>query len=94
MDSDDDEVQPGVEPENTTRKLNSLKKLIAEQDPLMTEEEITNLDLKSATDSNKKYLLEGDAYTAEGLVNWCMQHGKGVVKNLKQKQASSSDVWE
>ena len=50
IDSGDDEVQTGVEPENTTRKLNSLKKLIAEQDPLMAEEEIANLDLNSATD--------------------------------------------
>ena len=45
-----DEVETGVEPENTTRKLNSLKKLIAEQDPLMDEEEIANLNFKSATD--------------------------------------------
>jgi hypothetical protein len=88
----------------------------------MAEEEIANLDFKSATDlyhlrnhdsygisgkpstsdwvtldfedSNKKYMLNGTEYTAQGLVNWCMQHGKDVVKNLKQKQASSSDVWE
>ena len=45
-----DEVETGVDPENTTRKLNSIKKLIAEQDPLMDEEEIANLDFKSATD--------------------------------------------
>eukprot|EP00966_Prymnesium_polylepis_P289412 6685423-Prymnesium_polylepis.1 len=49
IDSGDDEVQ-GVEPENTTRKLNSYKKLLAEQNPLMPEEDIANLDLKSATD--------------------------------------------
>eukprot|EP00966_Prymnesium_polylepis_P253189 5851935-Prymnesium_polylepis.1 len=79
----------------------------------MDEEEIANLDFKSATDlyhvrnhdsydwvtldfedSNKKYMLNGNEYTAQELVNWCMQHGKDVVKNLKQKQASSSDVWE
>ena len=40
----------GVEPDITTRKLNSIKKLIAEQDPLMDEKEIANLDFKSATD--------------------------------------------
>eukprot|EP00966_Prymnesium_polylepis_P238783 5522442-Prymnesium_polylepis.1 len=39
-------------------------------------------------------MLEGKAYTAEGLVNWCMQQGKEVVKKLKHKQASSSDVWD
>ena len=50
-----DEVETGVEPtgveaEITTRKLNSIKKLIAEQDPLMDDEEIANLDFKTATD--------------------------------------------
>eukprot|EP00966_Prymnesium_polylepis_P169105 3910208-Prymnesium_polylepis.1 len=45
-------------------------------------------------DPNKKYMLNGNAYHAQELVSWCMQHGKNVVKNLKQKQASSSDVWE
>ena len=108
-----DEVETGVEPEITTRKLNSIKKLIAEQDPLMDEEEIANLNFKSATDHlynvrtestewvtldfedpNKKYMLNGNAYNAQELVSWCMQHGKDVVKNFKQKQASSSDVWE
>ena len=105
-------VEPtGVEPEITTRKLNSIKKLISEQDPLMDEEEIANLNFKSATDHlynvrstewvtldfedpNKKYMLNGNAYNAQELVSWCMQHGKDVVKNFKQKQASSSDVWE
>ena len=44
-------VEPtGVEPEIAARKFNSLKKLIAEQDPLMDEEEIANLNFKSATD--------------------------------------------
>ena len=108
-----DEVETGVEPEITTRKLNSIKKLISEQDPLMDEEEIANLNFKSATDHlynvrnestewvtldfedpNKKYMLNGNAYNAQELVSWCMQHGKDVVKNFKQKQASSSDVWE
>ena len=101
-----DEVETGVEPEPemTTRKLNSIKKLISEQDPLMDEEEIANLDFKSATDnfynndcsdwvtldfkdSNKKYILNGNALNAQELVSWCMQHGKDVVKNFKQKQA-------
>ena len=50
-----DEVETGVEPtgveaEITTRKLNSIKKLIAEQDPLMDEEKLANLNFKSATD--------------------------------------------
>ena len=49
IDSGDD-VETGVEPEITTRKLNSIKKLISEQDPLMDEEEIANLNFKSATD--------------------------------------------
>ena len=110
-----DEVETGeptgVEPEITTRKLNSIKKLIAEQDPLMDEEKIANLNFKSATDHlynvrtsewvtldiedpNKKYMLNGNAYNAQELVSWCMQHGKEVVKSFKQKQASSSDVWE
>ena len=110
-----DEVETGVEPEPemTTRKLNSIKKLISEQDPLMDEEEIANLNFKSATDHlynvptestewvtldiedpNKKYMLNGNAYNAKELVDWCMQHGKDVMKNFKQKQASSSDVWE
>ena len=112
IDSGDD-VETGVEPEITTRKLNSIKKLISEQDPLMDEEEIANLNFKSATDHlynvrtestewvtldfedpNKKYMLNGNAYNAQELVSWCMQHGKDVVKNFKQKQASSSDVWE
>eukprot|EP00966_Prymnesium_polylepis_P260879 6026096-Prymnesium_polylepis.1 len=44
--------------------------------------------------SNKKYVLMDKALTAEELVDWCMQHGKAVVKNLKHKQASSSDVWD
>ena len=39
-------------------------------------------------------MLNGNAYNAQELVSWCMQHGKDVVKNFKQKQASSSDVWE
>ena len=39
-------------------------------------------------------MLNGNAYNAQELVSWCMQHGKDVVKNYKQKQASSSDVWE
>ena len=44
-------VEPtGVEPEITTRKLNSVKKLISEQDPLMDEEKLANLNFKSATD--------------------------------------------
>ena len=112
IDSGDDEVQIGVEPENTTRKLTSIKKLITEQNPLMAEAEIANLDLKSAMDlyhtyhdssdwvtldfkdSNKKFLLAGKALTAEELVNWCMQNGKDVVKKLKHKQATSSDVWD
>ena len=90
-----DEVETGVEPDNTTRKLNSIKKLIAEQTPLMEEEEIANLDFKSATDlyhlhnhdssdwvtldfedSNKKYMLNGTAYTAQELVILCIQHGR------------------
>lgn len=105
------EVETGVDPENTTRKLNSIKKLIAEQDPLMDGEEIANLDFKSATDlyhlrnhdssdwvtldfedSNKKYMLNGNAYTAEWLVNWCMQHGMDVDQTFKQKHAPPSDA--
>eukprot|EP00966_Prymnesium_polylepis_P087175 2017575-Prymnesium_polylepis.1 len=105
-----DEVETGVESEITTRQLNKLKSLIAEQNPRMKEEEIADLDFTSATnhlyhvrdldwvtldieDSNEKYMLDGTAYTAQELVNWCMQHGKDVVKKLKRKQASS-DVWE
>eukprot|EP00966_Prymnesium_polylepis_P286696 6622312-Prymnesium_polylepis.1 len=49
-----DEVETGVEPTGvepeTTRKLNSIKKLIAEQDPLMDGKKIANLDFKTATD--------------------------------------------
>jgi hypothetical protein len=65
IDSGDDEVQTGVEPENTTRKLNSFKKLIAEQSPLMREEEIANLDLKSATDLYHTYHGSSDWVTLE-----------------------------
>eukprot|EP00966_Prymnesium_polylepis_P060541 1404880-Prymnesium_polylepis.1 len=37
-------------------------------------------------------MLDGAEYTAQELVNWCMQRGKDVVNNLKRKQASD-DVW-
>ena len=53
--------------------------------------EWVNLDFEDPT---QKYMLNDNAYTAQELVSWCMQHGKDVVKSFKQKQASSSDVWE
>jgi hypothetical protein len=107
-----DEVE--VEPTGTARKLNSIKTLIAQQDPLMDGDIIANLNYKEATDhlynvrtddewvtlnfedQTQKYMLNGNAYNAQELVIWCIQHGKDVVKNLKQKQqkqASSDDVW-
>jgi hypothetical protein len=53
------------ETKDTTRKLNSLKKLIAEQDPLMAREEIANLDLKSATDLFHTYRDSSDWVTLD-----------------------------
>eukprot|EP00966_Prymnesium_polylepis_P327306 7383179-Prymnesium_polylepis.1 len=53
IDSCDDEVETDVVSLNAervedARKLNSLKKLIAEQDPGVTETEIANFDQESA----------------------------------------------